>query len=468
MLNKQTSRLHRKASTQFGYFTAKQAISCGFSASNQTYHFNCGHWERIDKGLYRLPDQETSFESELTRWLLWSRNNRDLPQARVSHETALALYGIGDSMASEVHLSVPPRFQKKPPPGVALHKRELRRVAVRRWQGFPVTTPVQTLSDLLGKAETGRWKGWAVSMLSRGLVEEADFAVHNLLFPEEAEARHAASTGAEIKTRGGYGMTSGIRQVGRWELRRAQAGFTLVELLVVVAIISILASLLMPTLRAAVETSRQMVCANNLRQINLAMVNYGDSWNNWITPGLQSASYCWFNLLSESKNFSSYTYAGGPALPNTNFGLLYPQSFKCPSESIGFGYYGATPPGFTYTHYAANSWLMGTYGAAPYDIYHRWSCITAASKTIFITDNAVYNNSTCSYLKYMSYRHAGGVENTYITGGDASARTPTGKTNVMYADGHVEAKRYLEFERRTTEAADTNTSYPTRDVGYKR
>ena len=63
-------------------------------------------------------------------------------------------------------------------------------------------------------------------------------------------------------------------------------GFTLVELLVVIAIIGILIGLLLPAVQAAREAARRMSCSNNFKQIGLGVHNYHSAYKQMPIHGV--------------------------------------------------------------------------------------------------------------------------------------------------------------------------------------
>jgi prepilin-type N-terminal cleavage/methylation domain-containing protein/prepilin-type processing-associated H-X9-DG protein len=73
------------------------------------------------------------------------------------------------------------------------------------------------------------------------------------------------------------------RPLATW-VKNLPAGFTLIELLVVIAIIAILAALLLPALSRAKGSAQRIACANNLRQVRLALGIYATDNDGRMPP----------------------------------------------------------------------------------------------------------------------------------------------------------------------------------------
>lgn len=75
-------------------------------------------------------------------------------------------------------------------------------------------------------------------------------------------------------------------------------GFSLIELLVVIGILTVLAALLFPPLNRAKDQAKQAYCRNNLRQINLGVRLYADD-SNGLSPGAGTNNYIAFVVYKE-------------------------------------------------------------------------------------------------------------------------------------------------------------------------
>ncbi|MFH1922015.1 MAG: DUF1559 domain-containing protein [Planctomycetota bacterium] len=102
-----------------------------------------------------------------------------------------------------------------------------------------------------------------------------------------------------------------MKVAARSPFRRVCTGFTLVELLVVIAVIGILIALLLPAVQAAREAARRMHCRNNLKQIGLAMHNFENTW------GVYPSSY--EGIPGTAGNWSAQV----PLLPYLELGRMY-------------------------------------------------------------------------------------------------------------------------------------------------
>lgn len=132
--------------------------------------------------------------------------------------------------------------------------------------------------------------------------------------------------------------------------RRRVADFTLIELMVVISIIAILASILMPALKKARDVSQSTVCLNNQKQIGTCFQLYLDDYNNWLPvaedPG--GLRYWWFEKISV--DYLNINWFGGNAAVSKS---IRDSVLFCPSST-----YTETHPALTIS-YSASSAIIG-------------------------------------------------------------------------------------------------------------
>jgi predicted transcriptional regulator of viral defense system len=192
------SALHSIAHAQGGYFTAKQAEGAGYSRQHLDYHVSAGNFERVERGLYRVPTIPVAERDDLIRLSLWSRGRDDRPQAVVSHQSALALHELSDVLPGKAHLTVPKQFRKRPPSNAVLHKVELGPKDTVAFAGFRATTPLRTLLDVASAHDvsTEQLELAVRDALERGLV------IRRKLLQEAQQAKSARRLLAVLESTG--------------------------------------------------------------------------------------------------------------------------------------------------------------------------------------------------------------------------------------------------------------------------
>lgn len=207
--------------------------------------------------------------------------------------------------------------------------------------------------------------------------------------------------------------------------RLQAAGFTLTELLIVIIMIVILASILFPLVRGIRERAKASVCVQNLKQIGIGLHAYISENSGRFPDGAADVSWkpdittsrCWYDAAAENMGREYVPYHKGEPLP---------EAFGCPS-----GHGKAYEPAWPYTgDYAANLYL-----GHPNHKVTLMSAVKNPSSTPYVQDTVMQNNFGAAI-------YASGFSKTSRT---AFADRHGGKGNVLWVDGHVTTLSYGEY-----------------------
>jgi len=194
-----------------------------------------------------------------------------------------------------------------------------------------------------------------------------------------------------------------------------RARFTLIELIMVVGIIAILMSLLLPALHKAKEKSRQMVCLNNYKNLNLAIVNYTQDYNDWMP-------YCWDGPASEGAAGYPQPYWPAKLYPYITNTDNYRGVFVCPStEHVNYTYVDHGRPYCTnYAYYNLGNNRWGEEFYRPRKISR---CQSPSQVAIMIDGKWFFSYAdvwsvagTGSLIAYTDLRHENGVNSLFVDG----------------------------------------------------
>jgi prepilin-type N-terminal cleavage/methylation domain-containing protein/prepilin-type processing-associated H-X9-DG protein len=208
--------------------------------------------------------------------------------------------------------------------------------------------------------------------------------------------------------------------------------FTLVELLVVIAIIGVLVALLLPAIQSARAASRRVQCANNMRQIGLAIHQYCDT-NKGLFPLMQ-------HNIAQNDVPKTWIYVLAPYMESVDAVRLCPEDLnRLESTSDRL------------TSYAMNGYLRaeGFNPAGPTPGFvTRFSQLAETHKTIVMFEAGNGVDSTKDHVESPDWFDTTNLKRNTppnhavwddVTGEVAVDRHHGTSANYLYADGHVDS-----------------------------